>query len=373
MQPTSPSSAPLSAHAARRSHLATAAIVIAWSTVAPLATIAAARVIAHDAAFPLIAINSFTPWIYLPAWGALTLALANRQRVLAVVATALVALHLAWSLPGAVVAAPLARDAQLAPSLRVATANLLASNASTNATVRALAEAQLDLLVVEELTPGWAAALDASALGDELTTRFVVPRDDCFGIGIYTRHPLLTRATIDLEGVPLLRATLALHGRTLTVFAVHTLPPRSMAYARIWDRQMALLAQLVAQERGAVLVLGDLNATAQARNYQRLVAGRLRGAHEDRGRGLATTWPNGTFPAPPIRLDHVLVSPELAVRSVRELLANGSDHAPVVAELALLRGRAVVPSAQLGAQVQRAQHIGDDVVGVLDADGEAHQ
>jgi|GEM_PF-877033 len=373
MEQASRSSAPLSSPTTQRSHLSTAAVVLAWSTVAPLATIAGARLVAHDAAFPLIAINSFTPWIYLPAWGALAVALTHRQRALAVAAAALIALHLAWSLPGAVVAAPLAREPQRAPSLRVATANLLASNTSTDATVRALAEAQLDLLVVEELTPGWAAALDASALGDDLTTRFVVPRDDCFGIGIYTRHPLLTRATIDLEGVPLLHATLELHGRPLTVFAVHTLPPRTMAYARIWDRQMARLAQLVAQERGAVVVLGDLNATAQARNYQRLVAGRLRGAHEDRGRGLATTWPNGTFPAPPIRLDHVLVSPELAVRSVRELLANGSDHAPVVADIALLRGRAALPSEPLRTQVERTQHIGDDVVSVLDADREAHQ
>lgn len=361
MEPANASSAPA------RAHLATSAIVVAWSTVAPLAAIAAARVAAHDAVFPLIAINSFTPWIYLPAWGALAVALTLRRRALGVVAVSLVALHLAWSLPGAVVAAPLAQDAQRAPSLRVATANLLASNTLTDATVRALAESQLDLLVVEELTPAWAAALEASALGDVLTTRFVVPRNDCFGIGIYTHHPLLTRATIDLEGVPLLRATLELHGRPLTVFAVHTLPPRTPAYARIWDRQMARLAQLVARERGAVVVLGDLNATPQARNYQRLVARRLRGAHEDRGRGLATTWPNGTFPAPPIRLDHVLVSPEFAVRSVRELPANGSDHAPVVAELALLRGR------ELRSDVERTQHVGHDVVGVLDADGEADQ
>ena len=154
----------------------------------------------------------------------------------------------------------------------------------------------------------------------------------------------------DLDGVPLLRATLDVGGRPVTVLAAHTLPPRTEEYAHVWDHQMAILATLVERERGPLILLGDLNATTKARNYERLVAGRLRGAHEDRGRGLATTWPNGLFPLPPIRLDHVLVSRELAVRDVRELAPNGSDHVPVVADLAVLAG----PVAARGARLSMA-------------------
>ena len=315
--------------------------------VTPLAAIATARLVAHDAAFPLIALNAFTTWLYLPAWGVAIFALASQRRALATAACALVVLHVAWVAPGAVGAAALPPRAEGAPPLRVMTANLLAPNRDTDRTVRQILDTRPDVLVVEELTPEWLDALASGGVTDLLPFGYVVPRDDCFGIGILSRHPLTGRDVIDLDGVPLLRATVDVGGGAVTVLAVHTLPPRTSEYARVWDHQMTVLAGLVERERGAVVVLGDLNATAQARNYQRLVRGRLRGAHEDRGRGLATTWPNGLFPLPPIRLDHVLVSRELAVRDVRELAPNGSDHVPVVADLAVLPERAPARSPRL--------------------------
>ena len=52
------------------------------------------------------------------------------------------------------------------------------------------------------------------------------------------------------------------------------------------------------------------------------------------GRGFGFTWPNGMFPYPPIRLDHVFVSRDLGVRSARVGEGVGSDHRPVVADVA---------------------------------------
>ena len=325
--------APLPAGSSR---VVRALAALSWLVVLPLAVVALARVIAHDASFPLIAINAFTTWIYLPAWGVAALAIGTRRRALAIVSCMLVTLHVAWVAPGALRASALPAQAETAPALRVMTANLLAPNRQTDATVHEILEARPDVLVVEELTPEWLDALAAGGVTDALPFGYVVPRADCFGIGILSRKPITHYEAVDLDGVPLLRATVDVEGHPVTVLAAHTLPPRTEEYARVWDHQMAVLSAMVERERGAVILLGDLNATTQARNYERLVAGRLRGAHEDRGRGLATTWPNGLFPLPPIRLDHVLVSRELAVRDVRELAPNGSDHVPVVADLAIL-------------------------------------
>jgi len=125
--------------------------------------------------------------------------------------------------------------------------------------------------------------------------------------------------------------------REVRVVDVHTLPPRNAEYFAVWERQMRVLERLIARERGALVVAGDFNATPQARAYRRLVAARMRGAHEDRGRGLAVTWPNGLFPVPSVRFDHVLLSPEVACLRVHEAAGIGSDHSPVVADLALLR------------------------------------
>jgi endonuclease/exonuclease/phosphatase (EEP) superfamily protein YafD len=98
---------------------------------------------------------------------------------------------------------------------------------------------------------------------------------------------------------------------------------------------MAEIEQLVRRERGALLLGGDLNATPHTGWFQRLLRLGLRSAHEERGRALASTWPNGLMPFPPIRLDHFLVSSELLVLDVREGEGRGSDHRPIIGDFAL--------------------------------------
>jgi endonuclease/exonuclease/phosphatase (EEP) superfamily protein YafD len=60
-------------------------------------------------------------------------------------------------------------------------------------------------------------------------------------------------------------------------------------------------------------------------------------AWEVAGRGFGFTWPNGVFPLPPIRLDHVFVSRELAVVGARVGEGSGSDHRPVIVEISRRR------------------------------------
>jgi endonuclease/exonuclease/phosphatase (EEP) superfamily protein YafD len=57
-------------------------------------------------------------------------------------------------------------------------------------------------------------------------------------------------------------------------------------------------------------------------------------AWETGGRGFGFTWPNGMFQLPPIRLDHVFVSRDFGVLGARVGTGAGSDHRPVVADVA---------------------------------------
>jgi endonuclease/exonuclease/phosphatase (EEP) superfamily protein YafD len=80
-------------------------------------------------------------------------------------------------------------------------------------------------------------------------------------------------------------------------------------------------------------VVGDFNATQHSRVYEQLMSGHFRSAHEDRGRGYATTWPNGLRPVPPIRIDQALMSPQVECVSIVEGTGLGSDHKPLILEL----------------------------------------
>ena len=82
-------------------------------------------------------------------------------------------------------------------------------------------------------------------------------------------------------------------------------------------------------------VVGDFNASEHSIVYMRLTEHRLRSAHDDRGRGYATTWPNGEYWCPPIRIDHAFVSPEIEVERIVEGRGRGSDHKPLIVDLRL--------------------------------------
>jgi endonuclease/exonuclease/phosphatase (EEP) superfamily protein YafD len=312
---------------------------MAWAVVGPLLLLVLLRLVAHDATMELIVLNAMTSWVYLPAWLVLIGAMSAREWRLVAAAGVIVAAQLIWLDPRTVMATDATDLGPDPPRLRVMSANLLMVNRDAEGIAGEIVRARPDLLLVQELTAAWEARFEASDIRALLPYRQTVAREDSFGLGIYARAPIDVEE-LSLQELPAFRATLALGKQKLHVINVHTLPPRTHEYARDWNKMMGQVAELVRLQSGPILLAGDLNATTQNAWYRRLLALGLRGAHEDRGRGLAVTWPNGLMPFPPIRLDHLLVSRELEVLSVAEGEGRGSDHRPIVAELALRPGSA---------------------------------
>jgi endonuclease/exonuclease/phosphatase (EEP) superfamily protein YafD len=85
---------------------------------------------------------------------------------------------------------------------------------------------------------------------------------------------------------------------------------------------------------GPLVVLGDFNLTNLQVSYDEIIR-TLRDAHADAGYGLGFTRTplRGTGP-PTWRIDFVFYTPELVALSTTHGDFGGSDHRPVVAELA---------------------------------------
>ncbi len=301
--------------------------------VAPFALWALSRLVAHDTALPLVWASSITPWGFLPAYLLLAVAIRRRRRWTAIAAGFAVACHVVWVAPSLVPTIGSADEG--APTVRVVTANLLGVNDQPDALLAELMDLDADVLVLEEVSPRWVHRLESPAARAAFPHRDVFVRPDSFGIAILSRLPLARSELVDLEGVPMIDATVTVGERSVRVIGVHTLPPVDSDYAATWRAQLARLADHVAGIDGPLVVAGDLNATTHAAGVLRLRALGLADAHDALGRGLATTWPNGLFILPPLRLDHVLVSPELRPVAVREGVGAGSDHQPVIVDLAL--------------------------------------
>lgn len=152
-----------------------------------------------------------------------------------------------------------------------------------------------------------------------------------YGLAILTsrpvvdsRHTLLPRSGV-VEQRGLLEAVLSVPGGRVRLVTTH-LEHRDRS-ERL--RQARAVRAALRERGGPVVVTGDLNAVPESVEVG-LVGQGLVDAWAGAGRGSGAT-----VVEPPRRIDYVLHSPDLRVRSVEVAPGQGSDHRPVVAELLL--------------------------------------
>lgn len=275
--------------------------------------------------FLILAIGAL-PISLLPAYPMLV-AFAVRRRwwSSAGVAAAVVASHLALIAPSLTAA----ERATGGTALRVVTANLYVLNTDNEAAGQVLRDLRPDVLVVTELDAEGLAGLRASGLLDDLP--YSVASFDLRSetVGLFSRLPLRDTAVRRIGGRALPRATVTVGATEVRLFGHHSLPP-VQGLERLWREALSDLATEVGAVDIPVVVAGDLNADRDHAPFRRLLDAGLRDAHDERGRGLARTWPERL---PLLHLDHVLVSGGIGVADIREERIPGSDHLAVVADL----------------------------------------
>jgi len=258
------------------------------------------------------------------------LLLLVRRPGAAAVAGVLAALHALPALQRTVADDPVAACG--GPTFTVVTANLQYSNRDTSRFLDWLAANPADLVVLQEVTGAWATALSQAAAYPQ---RDLLVREDPYGIGVMSRWPLrsLQRRDFAGDGLPSLAGDLVIQGQPVRFLALHTHWPILPRLAASRDRSLDAAAASLRAGEGPAAVLGDLNLTAYSPVFARfLEAAGLRDAvGEPR---WAPTWMAGFWPLA-LRIDHVLVTPDLCVEHIEVGPSIGSDHRPVIARLRL--------------------------------------
>ncbi len=316
-------------------------LVPAWCGIFVLMAIAALRLGWHDGAVLLTWLNAFTLYVYLPAYGVLAYALWKGRHLLALAGGLVVACHVMWVAPDFKPATKFVPPAQSAPenkaaecrSLRIFYANVLGDNRQFDAMINEALKTDPDVIVFAELHRPWIQHLRQSE----------VIKAYPYGTNMQARHPgdsvVFSRVPVghlDLffaGGRACVITDIPLGDETVRLFCLHS--PRPLLedtynlYEEFWDK----VEPQFSAWKGPLVAIGDFNATQHSKVYQRLESGHLRSAHSDRGRGFATTWPNGKWPVPPIRIDQAFLSPELECVSIVEGVGPGSDHKPLILNL----------------------------------------
>jgi endonuclease/exonuclease/phosphatase (EEP) superfamily protein YafD len=225
------------------------------------------------------------------------------------------------------------------PALRVMTCNLLMVNRETGPILTEVLAWKPDVLLLQEYTPEWHEAAKV-VLSADYPYSSVVTRDDSFGVALYSRLPFVgdvdNRFPLGRAGVEQTRAVVRCGGRDVAVYNVHLLPPRRLDYTIDSRLQFADLLKTLADEELPYVLGGDLNLTGDTPQHRDLRRIGALDAHDLAGRGRGATWPvNSVFRyVPGLRFDHVYTGNGLTATRCETGEGRGSDHRPVIAELA---------------------------------------
>jgi endonuclease/exonuclease/phosphatase (EEP) superfamily protein YafD len=269
----------------------------------------------------------------LAAWPAITaVAVAAAARWwLALLLAFPAAILLAWQLPprrepGQRAAAGPRAGPDSGPgvfTLRVLTLNVLGEQADPAALLGELRRHHVDVLAVQELTPGMVRKLADADLAGLLPFSHLDPHPGFPGLGLWARWPLIPLPSVAGLKAPAPRARIEPPaGPPVTVSSVHPVAPMSGDDDR-WERDLALIRSALGGTGERQVVAGDFNASRDHR-----AAGFLDCADA----AMSRPWPGFTWPAdrlipPVLRLDHVLVSRAgTTVLEARTIRVPGTDH-----------------------------------------------
>jgi hypothetical protein len=285
----------------------------------------------------MVRLEAFTP-LAIPLYAVLVVWLGvgavlrqddRRPRVTAtVLAVALLGVHVWWFAPQLVGADP--PPAEGARRIVVMNSNLYEGHGSAQDVVDAVRTHDVNLLVLEEVTPWLLQKMDDLGLSTLLPNRVGESDWMVAGTMIFADQPLPDHVR--------LRTTFQgweAKYDGLTVLGVHPVAPVDPEGWRA--DHAAILKQAEADH--ADLIIGDMNATPDHEPMRELDAAGFRDAGEVANEGWQPTWPAnhiGVLPflPPVVRIDHVLISDTMASLGTGTVDISGTDHYALLATVA---------------------------------------
>lgn len=219
-------------------------------------------------------------------------------------------------------------------NLRILQFNILHNNKEYVKAIARVMEVQSDIAIFLEISNTWTKELEV--LETCFPYHFKIQDRDNYGSGavIYSKLPLEETSILALAGGrKSLVSRINVEGMPVLIIATHlSNPARKHGFDRR-NKQLAKLGNYVANAKDAVIVAGDFNTTMWSPYYKRFSQHTgLRNARS--GFGIMPTWPVRS-PLFYIPIDHCLVSREIQIIKSRTGRAMGSDHLPLITDLAI--------------------------------------
>jgi endonuclease/exonuclease/phosphatase (EEP) superfamily protein YafD len=215
-------------------------------------------------------------------------------------------------------------------TVRLVHVNINNYNREIESSLEFFRETDPDVLVIVEANERLMAALEP--LQEPLPHVFVETRGR-FGVALLSRYPMAAQAVYFTPHNPSIVAVIDTPYGPLRVVGTHPRSPASARRARRRNTQLDAIATFVRGGSEPTVLLGDLNTTPWGHAFRALVVeSELRDT--SRGVGFQWSWPASFWPLA-IPIDHALVSEDVRVLDRRMGPSIGSDHLPLVLDIAL--------------------------------------
>jgi endonuclease/exonuclease/phosphatase (EEP) superfamily protein YafD len=256
-------------------------------------------------------------------------------RVVGVLMTVPLLMHAYWA-SGPFLGTPAAQASGSRP-LHVMTANLLVGRADAASVVEAAATRDVDVLVLEEITPEALTALRAAGLRRAFPHTAGRPEAGTHGTMVFATGRIRAVARLH-TGLGSYAMDVAVPGGPVHLLAVHPRPP--LGDAGSWRADHGAVRQAARGAAGRTMIVGDLNATMDHAPMRELVGRGYRDAATQATSGWQPTWPapgqltRFGVPVPPlVAIDHVLLGDGLRAVRTESVTIPGTDHRALVAEV----------------------------------------
>jgi endonuclease/exonuclease/phosphatase (EEP) superfamily protein YafD len=227
---------------------------------------------------------------------------------------------------------PVPPDPSSKARLRVLLSNVLYENFKYDDLEELIRAEKPDIVALVEYAPGWSEAI--AAIRAEYPYRVEHPAR-ASGLALWFKERPMTIGQPELlvqDGHPVIHARFIFAGKERDLWLVHPRSPLSRRrFLTPGNAEMDAIAARVKGMGGSTIVVGDMNSTDGSAHFRDLL--KTTGLRDSRlGFGRQGSWP--TDQPYRIAIDHVFVSRDLAVSDRRIGPTVGSDHFPVIVDLA---------------------------------------
>jgi len=205
-------------------------------------------------------------------------------------------------------------------NFKVYNANVLSSNMSHELILKQILLQSPDVITLQEFSPSLKQSL--MVLDDLYPYQVLQPRSDNFGIALYSKWPIIEQNILNFKPLklPTIDALIEAHS-LIRVITTHPVPPLNQSMFDARNQHMKELAHYIESKSEFLILTGDFNNTPFAYSFKQFL--KQTQLHQARAHnGINATWPSAfNYLGISIAIDHILLSPELAV-----LPSIDSDH-----------------------------------------------